>query len=96
MLLRRFLKGPLPEDWGQLEPPKPDPGDCENCPACSVLHGFPPEIVKRIENYPKLAKMARNRAGTYCFGGAYWLGSGKKKDRPKKISPKVRAACPLR
>ena len=34
-LLRRFLVKRLPENWGEAaEVFRPDPGDCENCPAC--------------------------------------------------------------
>ena len=34
-LLRHFLVKRLPENWGEAaEVFRPDPGDCENCPAC--------------------------------------------------------------
>jgi hypothetical protein len=34
-LLLRFLVKPLPDNWGEAaEVFRPDPGDCENCPAC--------------------------------------------------------------
>jgi len=95
MILRRFQKEPLCSDWGIFDPPPPVPDRCADCIASSVLHSFPPGVMERTADHPELMRMAKRRAGIYCFGNAFFLGSGKKKDRPKKISAKVREKCPL-
>jgi len=87
ILLRRFLVKPLPEDWG--EPPLPDPGDCDNCPACVKW----PESA----NNRYLSEIRKEKAGKlFCCHGPYYAGSGAKKDRPKAITKRVRKACPLK
>lgn len=89
-LLRRFLVKPLPENWGEAaEVFRPDPGDCENCPAC----------VRWPENAHNeyLAEIRREKAGKlFCCHGPYYLGSGARKDRPKAITKKLRENCPLK
>jgi hypothetical protein len=52
--------------------------------------------MERIAGHPELMKMAKRRAGIWCFGMAYFFGAGKKKDRPRKVSARVRENCPLR
>jgi len=90
ILLRKFLVRPLPEDWGEaVEVLKPDPGDCENCPACV---NWPESAHNKY-----LAEIRRKKAGKLvCCHGPYFLGSGARKDRPKVITRRIRENCPLK
>jgi hypothetical protein len=89
-LLRRFLVKPLPENWGEAAHViMPEPGNCENCPACVK---WPESAHNKY-----LGEIRRKKAGKpVCCYGPYLLGSGAKKDRPKVITERVRKACPLK
>jgi hypothetical protein len=90
ILLRKFQVRPLPEDWGKTaEVFKPDPGDCENCPACVK---WPESAHNKY-----LAEIRSEKAGKlFCCHGPYYLGSGDIKDRPRAITKRFRENCPLK
>jgi hypothetical protein len=88
-ILLRFKVRPFAEGWGTTGVlPRPITGECEACPAAVRW----PEDAHNST----LAEIRRKIGGRLvCCHDPIFLGSGKRKHRPRVVTSRVRARCPL-